>query len=177
MAERIKFPGDPEIKETGSGQAPQIPLNPTVAPTSVEMLDKDGKEKPSENVDFHRRPSSKNAPIEDDDDDDDDIDDVGPNYARERIGSRIGEPLEATQNVIQVEKTLDEEDVVPLLFPTKVSVQDKGLMHHFEPGVHLVPVSLAGLTKKDMHWYLKANGVKRTQRDPIPNPKRVDEDA
>jgi hypothetical protein len=162
MTERVRFAGDPTIMETGTGAEPQIPLSKTIPPVSVEML-------PKEKAKADTRRAA--APSQDDDDDDL-IETVGPEYKRESIGARIGEGgPEATIALQEVEQTLDDEDVVPCLFPTKVSVQDKGLMHHFGPGVHLVPVSLAGRTKKDMHWYLRAHKVRRTQRDPIPRPQ------
>jgi hypothetical protein len=172
MAERIKFAGDPQIMETGTGAEPQIPLSKTIPPVSVEMLPKDKAK--TDKPEARRAPT----PAPDDDDDDDLPDTAGPEYKRESIGARIGEGgPEATIALQEVEQTLDTEDVVPCLFPVKVSVQDKGLMHHFGPGVHLVPISLAGRTKKDMHWYLRAHKVRRTQRDPIPRPQLEPEDA
>lgn len=84
-----------------------------------------------------------------------------PKYTREDIGPRIGDPIEAGKEVAAIKEKLDADDVVPLLFPHKVSLQDKGLMHHWEPGVHLVPVSLAGIDKRSMHWWLAHNGVRR----------------
>lgn len=177
MVERIKFAGDPTPGESGSGQAPQIPLNMTVPPVSVEMLDKKGEGKAQENIAFNKK-APKQQVVDDEDDDEEDDDLVeGPDYDRERIGARIGEGgPEATKDIEKVEEQLDTEEVVPCLFPKAVKVQDKGLMHTFAAGVHLVPVSLAGRTKKEMHWYLKAHGVRRTQKDPMPNP-RVSEDA
>lgn len=158
MVNRVKFPGDPVIQETGTGQAPQMPLNRNVAQTSVEMLNK-----------TQRGAANQEA----DDDEDQDEADLVPEYSRERIGARIGEPLEQAQAVDAIEHQLDEEDdQVPLLFPVKVKLQDKGIMHEWAQGVHMVPISLAGKDKKSMHWWLKSNGVRRAGA-PQPNPNKV----
>jgi hypothetical protein len=96
-----------------------------------------------------------------DEDEEDDEAEPLPEYKREEIGPRIGDPLEAGKEVEAVKEQLDTDDMVPLLFPHKVSLQDKGIMHHWAAGVHLVPVSLAGADKKGMHWWLKHNRVRR----------------
>lgn len=162
MADRIKFAGDPEIKETGSGQEPQIPLPKSVAPTSVEMLNQEPeKERPK--PDFSKNAQRRAAAIAEENNDDEDEDEVeaGPTYSREHIAARIGEPLEEAQSIAAVEAQLNDDDVVPLLFPAPVKLQDKGIMHNWATGVHLVPVSLAGRSKKEMHWWLRHNGVRR----------------
>lgn len=176
MAERVRFPGDPKIAETGSGQEPQIPLNRAVPPTTVEML------QPDEDDELPAPPPRRvkgNIPPPDPEDEDesmDEEDDGGPAYSRERIGSRIGEGgPEAMAAIETVEKQLDTEDYVPCIFPKTIKLQDKGIMHEFGPGVHMVPVSLAGSKPSEMHWWLKAHKVKRTQRNPIPNPNKADE--
>jgi hypothetical protein len=193
--ERIRFPGDPVPRETGSGQAPATPLNQHVAQTTVEMLDQ--TEEPAEEEikswdqarGVDKRPVPRRAvekklakaqeeaakveEVEQDDFEDDGIDEEGPEYARESIGARIGQSMEETKGVQDVIETLESDDVVPLLFPKKVSLQDKGLMHHWGPGVHLVPVSLAGETPKAMHWWLKDNRVRRAGKR-MPNPARED---
>lgn len=89
-----------------------------------------------------------------------------PEYRREDLGPRIGaaNPEAAQAAAIAVAETkeqLDTEDVVPLIFSKPVSLQDKGIMHHWAPGVHLVPVQLAGRTPKEMHFWLKHNKVRR----------------
>ena len=159
MAERVKFAGDPVPGETGvPGSQPTIPLSGTVAPTSVEMLDKEDEEEKTKN--FRPKPSPKGADISDDDDDEED--EAGPAYSRERIGARIGQPVEEAQQVASVEETLDADDVVPCMFQRKVMLQDQGIMHTWEPGVHLVPVALAGRTMKERHWWLKRHKVRHT---------------
>ena len=84
-----------------------------------------------------------------------------PEYKREEIGPRIGDPIDASKAVQEVKEQLDADDMVPLLFPHEVRLQDKGLMHIWAAGVHLVPVSLAGRTPKEMHFYLRAHKVRR----------------
>lgn len=83
----------------------------------------------------------------------------GPTYKREDIGPRLQDhaqhPGEAQASVEELKEELDADDLVPLLFPKRVMLQDKGLMHTWEAGVHLVPASLA------KHWYMKQNKVKR----------------
>lgn len=166
MADRIRFPTDPAIQETGSGQAPQIPLNPAIAKTTVEMLNED---KPEE------KPATKAArkPPPSDDDDENTEEESAPEYAREQVGARIGLPLEASQAASDVEQQLDTEDCVPCLFPTHVKLQDAGIMHTWAPGLHVVPVSLAGIPgdkSKPMHWWLRRNKVRRAATQTIPNP-------
>lgn len=138
--ERIRFQGDPEPMETGSGKGAEIPLDKRVRPTQVEMLNQKGGE--------------------DDDYGDNEEEGQAPNYTRENIGPRIGNPVEEAQKVAALEQELDKNDVVPCLFPTKVQLQDKGLMHTWAPGVHMVPVDLAGDKPKEMHWWLKRNRVR-----------------
>jgi hypothetical protein len=163
--ERIKFPGDPVIKETGSGKGAEIPLSPNVQGTSVEMLN---RETPAAN-----KPGKQPRPSQSDDDDDNadivDQDEGAPEYSRERIGARIGEPVDAAQASGEVEKQLDTEDCVPMLFPCHVKLQDAGIMHSWAPGVHLVPISLAGATPKERHWWLKNNKVRHAGK-PMANP-------
>jgi hypothetical protein len=64
----------------------------------------------------------------------------------------IGTDQDTTEDL---KEKLDHDDMVPLLFPKKVMLQDKGLMHIWEAGVHLVPASLA------KHWYLRHCKVKK----------------
>lgn len=149
--ERIRFKGDPEVQETGSGAAPQIPLNKNVQATSVEMLN-------------------------DEDDVDNGDDEAGPSYRRERLGARIGLPLEEASKVEEVEQELDTSDVVQCMFPKPVKLQHAGLWHEFGAGVHLVPTALAGRTKDDMHWWLKRNKVRRMGK-PMPKPEPETEDS
>ena len=84
---------------------------------------------------------------------------VGPVYTREEIGPRIGvsggNPIADRGTVEKLKEELDTMDMIPLLFPHKVSLQDKGLMHHWEAGVHLVPVELA------KHAWLRTNKVRK----------------
>jgi hypothetical protein len=172
--ERIRFAGDPIVGESGSGAEPQIPLDKTIRPTKVEMLNKKGEDDEDEEDD---KPKSfqKNArgrtPVveEDDDDDEDELDEETPGYERERIGARIGQTMEDAQSVVEVERELEADDVVPMVFPIPVHLQDKGLMHHWQPGVHLVPVSIAGNSNKERHFWLKANKVRHAGKR-IPNP-------
>lgn len=166
--ERVRFKGDPIPGETGvPGSEPQIPLNRTVAPISEQKLvpDDDSDDEELDAKEAKRRAAAarnKQRDIEaSDDDDDEDEPDELPAYQRERIGSRIGEPMDQAKTIDEVEQQLDNDDVVPLLFPHQVRVQHQGIMHIWEAGVHLVPVSLAGRDKKSMHWYLKHNKVRR----------------
>jgi hypothetical protein len=165
--ERIRFAGDPIPGESGSGAEPQIPLDKRVRPTEVEMLNKgDEDDKPKS---FQKNARGRAAPIEDDDEDEDELDEATPGYERERIGARIGQTMEEAQGVVEVERALEEDDVVPMVFPIPVHLQDKGLMHHWQPGVHLVPVSIAGNSNKERHFWLKANKVRHAGKR-IPNP-------
>jgi len=81
-----------------------------------------------------------------------------PEYKREAIGPRIGDPAKVAEEATSVQermKELDQEDMVPLLFPRKVMLQHEGIMHTFEQGVHMVAASLAD------HWWLKHNKVRK----------------
>jgi hypothetical protein len=151
---QTRFKGDPVPQETGSGKGPDIPLEKRVQPTTVEMLNQQGEDN--------------------DDDESDELDDT-TNYTRERIGARIGQPLEEASKIEEVEQALDADDVVPLLFQKPVNLQDQGIMHHWSPGVHLVPVSLAGdkAEKLPMHWWLKHNKCKYAGKR-IPKPEPAD---
>jgi hypothetical protein len=183
MAERVKFPGDPEIKETGTGQGPDIPLSRTIAPTTVEMLDQkkgdDEDQEETRSVAKGKLSRAQKPAATDDDSEDDDDNDDGPGYSRENIGARIGLPLEEMQRVNAAASELDQDDVVACLFPHKVMLQDKGIMHSWEAGTHLVPVSIAGRTPKERHFYLKHHKVKHVGK-PMKNPDadsgRVEED-
>jgi hypothetical protein len=84
-----------------------------------------------------------------------------PDYKREEIGARIGEDITSRGDVQKLSAELDEEDTVPLIFAKEVRLQDRGLMHTWKPGIHMVPVSIAGAGPKEMHWWLKHNKVKR----------------
>jgi hypothetical protein len=155
----VRFKGDPIPGETGSGKGPESPLNNYISPTTVEMLngqDGNGQDGPDENVD------------------DDEDEGAKPDYSRERTGVRIGVPMEEAQKVAEIEEALDSEDVVPMIFSKALHLQDKGLMHHWGPGVHMVPVSLAGVQgdkSKPMHWYLRNNKIRRTGK-PLPSPNK-----
>jgi len=102
------------------------------------------------------------------DEGDGDGDDEGeaalPKYSRENQGPRVGaDPADVAAEMARVgdlERNLDTEQVVPCLFPRAVKLQDRGLMHSWEAGVHMVPVSIAGATPKDRHWWFKHNGVR-----------------
>ena len=179
MAERVRFPGDPIPGETGEpGKQPAIPLEARVAPVSVEMLDKPKEEEPPQ-ANFRPKPKTK-LPVSDDDEDgeeDEDLED-GPSYARERIGARIGQTPDETKQVAQIEEALDKDDVVPCMFQREVRLNHEGLMHTWAPGVHLVPVAIAGRTMKGRHWWLKHNKVRHTgavQRNPYADNRTQEE--
>ncbi len=93
-----------------------------------------------------------------------------PEYKREPVGPRIGDPANAIAEARAVEEELDGEDLVPLLFPHRVKIQDRGIMHTWGAGIHLVPISLAGKDSKGMHWYLKHHRVRRAGNS-VPSPK------
>lgn len=160
--ERIRFAGDPVPAETGApGSQPNIPLSATVAPITEEKLPLPGEEKKEEpRATFKPNPGRRPVDPSDEDDEDDEITEQGPTYTQERIGARIGIPLEEQKKVEEVEEELDNDDIVPCMFQHEVRVQDKGLMHIWGPGVHNVPVSLAGRTMKERHWYLKQHKVR-----------------
>src|SRR5581483_2749378 len=161
MAERVRFAGDPVPQETGvPGSQPNIPLSSSVPATSVEMLNKDEDDAEEATLkDFRKAPKASKV---DDDDEHEEDEEAGPAYARERIGARIGLPLEEAQQVTAVEQKLEADDVVPCMFQKEVRLQDGGLMHIWSPGVHLVPVAIAGRTPKERHWWLKHNKVRHT---------------
>jgi hypothetical protein len=179
MAERVKFQGDPEIKETGTERGPDSPLPKTIAPTTVEMLNAKDDEEPEKPVATGKMRGKKPSVAADPEDEDDDDGDEGPAYSRENIGARVGLPLEEMQKASALERELDADDVVACLFPRKVMLQDKGIMHTWEAGTHLVPVSIAGRTPKDRHFYLKHHRVKHVGK-PMKNPDadsgRVEDD-
>ena len=88
-----------------------------------------------------------------------DAEQAAPTYKREDIGPRltdhamnVGTEKETAEDL---KEKLDHDDMVPLLFPKKVMLQDGGLMHTWEAGVHLVPAALA------KHWYLRHCKVKK----------------
>lgn len=178
MVERIKFPGDPVPRETGvPGSTPNIPLTGGVSPTTVEMLDQENQTEDGGEID----PKNFRRPPRDGDDYNDEADDAleEVDYSRESIGARIGQNLEETQATAALERQLDVDDVVPCILRKAVNLQDKGLMHHWGPGVHLIPVSLAGDKKSGakMHFWLRHNGVKRTgARQTNPNKVFRDDD-
>lgn len=128
------------------------PLSDTVAPVRQEILD------PS--LQAHMDGGSD---LESDED-------AAPEYKREDQGPRVGaDPEDAAKQMAAVgdlKKQLDGEDLVPCIFIKPVHLQDKGLMHHWAPGVHMVPVSLAGGkdtngVQHKTHWWLKDNKVRR----------------
>ena len=109
-----------------------------------------------------------------DDDDDEGAEEAAPKYRREELGPRIGSNgIETAKAVAEVTEQLDTEDCVPMIFPREVRLQDRGIMHVWGAGVHLVPVSLAGTDPKgkDRHFYLKAHKVRRAG-NPLPNPNK-----
>lgn len=168
--ERIRFAGDPIVGESGSGAEPQIPLDKRVRPTEVEMLNKKEEDTPK---DFRAANKGRRAQVVEDAEDEDEIEDEeAPGYDRERVGARIGQPLEEAQSVVEVERRLDEDDVIPMVFPTAVNLNHEGLMHHWQPGVHLVPVSIAGEVPKQRHWWLKHNRVRHAGKR-IANPAKA----
>lgn len=164
MAERVQFKGDPVVQDPGvPGQETLNPLGNKVAPISQELLNDPTEDE--EEKDF--RPQANKRPLQAhaaaiDDEDDVDEDEAGPAYARERIGARIGEPIESANSVAEVERELDADDVVPCMFQKELRLNHDGLMHTFGAGVHLVPVSIAGRTMKERHWWLKHNRVRHT---------------
>lgn len=177
MADRVRFPGDPKVGETGEpGATPKIPLSTTVAPITQELLNQNGDDKEAEATMKDFRPKGKK---DRDDDDEDDLSEEAEAlvYSREKIGARIGTPVEEAAKVDGYEKALDKEAVVPCMFRTPVHLNHEGLMHHWQPGVHLVPLSIAGDKKSDqkMHWWLRHNRTKRTG-PPQVNPKRFKEE-
>lgn len=106
------------------------------------------------------QPSSKAEALEAEDDDElESVEDAeGPTYRQEELGPRVGDHalnVAEAKNVEELKEQLEGEDLQPLLFPVKVTLQDKGLMHHWAPGVHLVPLSLS------KHWWLKHNKVRK----------------
>jgi hypothetical protein len=188
----VKFAGDPEIKETGAGdgKAPAIPLSTGQSRVTEELLS-NGDEKTEEPVRRRTRITNEEAQAKqnanakgafnpDDDDDEDDYEDPdAPGYERERIGARIGIPPEEAAKVEEVENNLDIEDKVPMMFPHKVMLNHDGLMHTFEAGLHLVPVSIGGVNRKDkkMHWYLRAHKVRHAGPVVKAQPVVEEEDA
>jgi hypothetical protein len=132
-----------------------------VAPAKQELL----------NQDDDKELESKAKKVADDEEDE--VDEAeSPEYSRETIGPRVGEEVgkaNSAEGAAALEQKLDTEDVVPLIFSRAVNLQDKGLMHHWAPGIHMVPISLAGTDKKTMHWWLRHNGVRRAGK-PLPNP-------
>lgn len=161
MVER-RFAGDPVIPETGvgDGKAAPVPLTSSQQRVTEELLNK-----ADEQPELQPRRGQRAAAQESDDADDfDETDEAAPKYVREQVGSRIGLPLDEANAVNQIEEQLDHEDVVPCMFQKEVRVQDKGLMHIWGPGLHMVPISLAGDGTKEhpMHFYLRHNRVKRT---------------
>lgn len=199
----VKFAGDPTPGKTvqpvagqDSTERPAIPLDSPVAGTTVEMLSNGqdaGDDEPEKaSVERRRRPSHDEAQAKQDaavkatfdpdtNDEDEEETTGGPAYNRETIGSRIGLPPEEANKVENVIEQLETEDMVPMMFQKKVMLNDRGLMHTWEPGLHLVPISLAGKDKKDKryHWYLRAHKVRHA--GPVqkgPGPKQdEDEDA
>ncbi len=170
MAERVRFPGDPEIRETGTGQGPDIPLPKTVAPTSVEMLNQSDDEDHAQTASRKGKVRSGRKPVDvEPDEEDDDADEGGPSYQRENIGARVGLPLEESQKALAIAEALDKDDVVACLFPREVRLQDAGIMHVWAPGTHMVPVAIAGRTPKERHWWLKHHRVKHVGK-PMKNP-------
>lgn len=150
MAERIRTP---------LGDAGEVNPKFAAGPIEEKIAPEEAAAEPKAEV---KKPVSAKKPeelapgeaLEDDTDEGEDT----PGYRRENIGTRVQEhamdPALRT-NIADVEKELDASDMVPLLFPVKVQLQDNGLMHIWEPGVHLVPAPLSN------HWWLKHNKVRK----------------
>lgn len=135
--ERARFPGS-------EGSVAPVREEPIVAPEPK-----------------NERVVRRAAPVDESGSDDEGLAEPMVDYRREDISAHVGS---ANINVNTVEALMEEqdhEDHVPLLFPKEVRLQAEGIMHVWGPGVHLVPVSIAGATPKDMHWYLKHNKVRR----------------
>ena len=179
MVERVHFPGDPQVGSSvpqGGKENPQIPLTQSVQRTTQELIDHSAdNEEANKAKDF--RPVKGKGKVEEDDDDMSDSVQEGPEYNRERIGARIGQPIEEAAKIEEYERELDQELVVPCMFQTPVHLNHGGLMHHWQPGVHLVPLSIAGNKEKGpkMHWWLRQNKVKRSG-PPQKNPRLASDD-
>lgn len=178
--ERIRFQGDPIPGESGSGREPEIPLNRNVPATSVEMLPpqgdetggRDNPEPEAPPAQQRRRPSA--APPPDDDPEDEA---AAPAYSRENIGARVGLDIDQQAAAGKAERDFDTEDCKACLFPTNVKLQHAGLMHEWAPGLHLVPVSIAGADRKGMHWWLKRNKVRHAGAGTVENPRKPEGEA
>ena len=152
MAERIRTP---------LGDAGEV--NPKFVAGPVEEKIDPPAEKPAEEVKASMpKPASAKKPEElapgEALEADDTMGEDAPGYKRENIGVRIQDHAlnpELRTGIAEVEKELDSADLVPLLFPTRVNLQDKGLMHSWDPGVHMVPAPLSN------HPWLKANKVRK----------------
>jgi len=152
MAERIRTPlGDAgEVNPKFAAGPVEEKINPTESTPADEAkaaMPKPASTKKSEEL-------APGEALESSDETDEDA----PGYKRENIGVRIQDHAlnpELRANIADLEKELDSSDLVPLLFPTKVNLQDKGLMHSWEPGVHMVPAPLSN------HPWLKANKVRK----------------
>ena len=96
--------------------------------------------------------AQNNTEEADEDSEDDEEEPPAPQYRREDVGARIGQELSERLDVGKVADDLDEEETVPLIFAKEVRLQDKGIMHVWGPGIHMVPLSIAGETSKKMHW-------------------------
>lgn len=110
------------------------------------------------------REEKLNAQADDEQENEDDEEDgeaPAPDYKREEIGARVGEEIESRQDAAKLAESLDEEETVALIFSKPVKMQDRGLMHHWGPGVHLVPKSVAFDAKGKLHWWLRSCKVRR----------------
>ena len=66
--------------------------------------------------------------------------------------------MDARGQATPVEKPDPDEDRVAMFFPKVVNLQHKGIMYKFEAGVQMVRKHLVD---PELHWYLKAHGVKK----------------
>lgn len=176
----VRFRGDPVPGETGQpGAQPKIPLNAPVQGVTEELLNREESEA-EQPKDFKPKSGKASTVVDDDDDIKSDDDQEGPGYERNRLGAQIGLPPEEAIKAEAVEKELDKQSVVPCIFKRQVKLNHEGLVHIWQPGVHLVPISLAGVKgtadpRKRMHWWLRDNGVKRTGAAQT-NPRTVADD-
>lgn len=190
----VKFASDPEIKETGAGdgKAAAIPLSGSSGGTQVEMLSNgqdeggDAEEerpiprrqaRPSNDEAQRRQDAAVDATFGDTAADEfADEEGGGPEYKRENIGARVGLPVDEANKIEDIQEQLDTEDRVPMMFQKEVRLNDRGFMHIWAPGLHLVPVSIAGESKKDkrMHFYLRHHGVRHAGPVVRSQPKQDD---
>jgi hypothetical protein len=98
---------------------------------------------------------------DDDYPEDDDEAEPAPEYKREAIGVRIGDSVETRVDAEALAEELDKEETIALIFSKPLKHQDRGFMHTWGAGIHLVPVSVALDKNGKLHWWLKSNKVRR----------------